>query len=135
MPDYTGATTLINGPFVTPAPVFANDLSSQFDGAVAAFTLSLDQSLLSVTTGAVVASTQCVVTLNGQVLAPYLPETTYPWIRDFDALGGFRAAGSVIAFTAAPQSGDIATVAVTSGTTASQVRRYPFSAATIGIGD
>ncbi|NBT24976.1 MAG: hypothetical protein EBQ56_00935 [Proteobacteria bacterium] len=135
MPSYTGATTLINGPFGSPVPVYANDLSSQFDGAVAAFTLSLDQGLLSVTTGAVVASTQCTVTLNGQALPPYLPETTYPWIRDFDALGGFRASGSVIAFTAAPQPGDIATVAVTSGATASQVRRYPFSAATIGIGD
>jgi hypothetical protein len=77
------------------------------------------------------------VIVNGFQLKPYVKEQRYPWIAEYDSYSGqgFRVSGSNIIIYNAPSTGDQCTLTVrsTSGTT--QVRKYPFSATSIALGD
>ena len=83
----------------------------------------------------IVDSKDVEVILNGQYLDPYVTELRYPWITEWDANGGFKVSGSNLILYNAPVSGDKATVKVTGISQSVQTRRYPFSSATIALGD
>jgi hypothetical protein len=113
-------------------PIVCNDVSTQFDGVKAVFPLKQDQTSINT----VVDSRDVQVTLNGQILAPYVKELTYPWIVEYDSYKGFRVSnnGNLIIYNA-PTVGDQAVVMITSTSQSIQTRRYPFSATTIALGD
>ena len=83
----------------------------------------------------IVDSKDVEVILNGQYLDPYVTELRYPWISEWDANGGFKVSGSNLILYNAPVSGDKATVKVTGISQSVQTRRYPFSSATIALGE
>ena len=83
----------------------------------------------------IVDSKDVEVILNGQYLDPYVTELRYPWITEWDANGGFKVSGSNLILYNAPVSGDKATVKVTGISQTVQTRRYPFSSATIALGE
>ena len=83
----------------------------------------------------IVDSKDVEVILNGQYLDPYVTELRYPWITEWDANGGFKVSGSNLILYNAPVSGDKATVKVTGISQSVQTRRYPFSSATIALGE
>jgi hypothetical protein len=112
-------------------PIVLNDISTQFDGVKAVFTLKQDQTAIST----VVDSKDVQVTLNGLVLAPYVTQRTWPWITPYDSYKVFRVSGSNLIIYNPPGVGDQATVTIVSTSAGTQYRRYPYSATTIALGD
>ena len=112
-------------------PIVLNDISSYFDGAKAVFTLQQDYTTIST----VVDSKDVQVTVNGQILAPYVAQITHPWITPYDSYKGFRVVGSNLIIYNAPAVSDQATVTIVSTSSSKQYRKYPFSATTIALGD
>lgn len=90
---------------------------------------------LSGSLASIVDSKDVEVILNGQYLDPYVTELRYPWITEWDANGGFKVSGSNLILYNAPVSGDKATVKVIGISQSVQTRRYPFSSATIALGE
>jgi hypothetical protein len=76
-----------------------------------------------------------MVTINGMVLAPYVTENRLPWLVDYDSYRGYRVVDSNVVIYNAPDPGDRATVIIIGQSQQKQVRRYPFSPTTIGLGD
>ena len=120
--------TLYNG--LIP-PIVCNDISYYFDGAKAVFTLAVDYTSIST----VVDSKDVHVTINGQILSPYVAQRTWPWIVDYDSFRGYKVNGSNLIIYNAPGVGDQAVVTITNTSATIQTRRYPFSATTIALGD
>jgi hypothetical protein len=75
------------------------------------------------------------IIMKGQVLAPYVKEQTYPWFKEYDSYKGFRVRGSNVTIYNAPDVGDYAVTTVIGANPTPQVRKYPYSASTIALGD
>ena len=87
----------------------------------------------------IVDSKNLEVVVNGARLSPYVKQITYPWILDYDSYKGFRVvssntSSSLIIYNA-PAPGDQATVTIINNSLVAQTRKYPYSAATIALGD
>jgi hypothetical protein len=131
--NVTVANLTVTGTFTRPSiPLVVNDISTQFDGIKTVFPLLQDQTSINT----IVDSKDVQVTLNGQILAPYVAEYKFPWIPVYDSHKGFRVKsdGNLIIYNA-PYIGDQAVVMVTNISQSAQTRRYPFSATTIALGD
>ena len=130
--DLSANTVTIGTLYRGSLPIVCNDISTQFDGRKAVFPLKQDQTSINT----VVDSKDVQVTLNGQILAPYVKELTYPWIVEYNSYKGFRVTsnGNLIIYNA-PAPGDHAVVMITGTSQSVQTRRYPFSATTIALGD
>ena len=130
--DLSANTVTIGTLYRGSLPIICNDISTQFDGVKAVFPLKQDQTSINT----VVDSRDVQVTLNGQILAPYIKELTYPWIVEYDSYKGFRvtSTGNLIIYNA-PAPGDQAVVMITGTSQSVQIRKYPFSATTIALGD
>jgi hypothetical protein len=130
--DLSANTVTISTLYRGSLPIVCNDVSTQFDGRKAVFPLTQDQTSINT----VVDSKDVQVTLNGQILAPYVKELRYPWIVEYDSYKGFRvtSTGNLIIYNA-PDVGDQAVVMITNTSQSVQTRRYPFSASTIALGD
>jgi hypothetical protein len=130
--DLSANTVTIGTLFRGSLPIVCNDISTQFDGRKAVFPLKQNQTSINT----VVDSKDVQVTLNGQILAPYVKELTYPWIVEYNSYKGFRVTsnGNLIIYNA-PAPGDQAVVMITGTSQSVQTRRYPFSATTIALGD
>ena len=119
--------------FQSNLPLVLNDISNYFDGATTVFPLMLDQTSINTITD----SKDLEVILNGLHLRPYVKEQRYPWITEYDSYSGqgYRVSGANLIIYNAPSPGEQCTLTVrsTSGTT--QVRKYPYSATTIALGD
>lgn len=117
--------------FQSNLPLVLNDISNYFDGAKTVFPLVLDQTSINTITD----SKDLEVIINGFQLKPYVKEQRYPWITEYDSGQGYRVSGANLIIYNAPSPGDQCTLTVrsTSGTT--QVRKYPYSATTIALGD
>jgi hypothetical protein len=119
--------------FQSNLPLVLNEISNYFNGARTVFPLKVDQNSINTITD----SKDLEVIVNGFQLKPYVKEQRYPWIAEYDSYSGqgFRVSGSNIIIYNAPSTGDQCTLTVrsTSGTT--QVRKYPFSATSIALGD
>lgn len=129
--DFSSNTVTIGTLYRGNLPVICNDISTQFDGVKAVFPLLQDQTSINT----VVDSKDVQVTLNGQILAPYVTELRYPWIAEYDSYTGFRIANGNIIIYNSPDLGDKAVVMITNTSQSKQVRRYPYSATTIALGD
>ena len=114
-------------------PLVLNDISNYFDGATTVFPLTQDYTSINTITD----SKDLEVILNGFHLRPYVKEQKFPWIVEYDSYGGvgYRVSGANLIIYYPPSIGEQCTLTVrsTSGTT--QVRKYPFSATTIALGD
>ena len=129
--DFSSNTVTINTLYRGNLPIVCNDISTQFDGVKAVFTLWQDQTSINT----VVDSKDVQVTLNGQILAPYVTELRYPWISEYDSYTGFRVNSSNLIIYNSPGVGDVAVVMITNTSQSKQYRRYPYSATTIALGD
>jgi len=112
-------------------PSVCNDISTQFDGANCVFPLKLDQDYINT----IADSKNLQIIINGQILPPYIKEQTYPWIREYDSYKGFRVVGSNVTIYNAPEAGDYAVTTVVGANPNPQLRKYPYSASTIALGD
>lgn len=112
-------------------PYVVNDISMQFDGVTAVFELKQDQTLIN----NIGDSKDLEVVINGQRLAPYVLEIRYPWFTPYDSFKGFRVVGSNLIIYNPPTIGSSSYITVRSSSNTQQTRRYPFSAATIALGD
>ena len=112
-------------------PSVCNDISPQFDGDKCVFPLMLDQDYINT----IADSKNLQIILNGQALAPYVTEQTYPWIREYDSYKGFRVRSGNVTIYNPPDSGDFAVTTVIGANPNIQVRKYPYSASTIALGD
>jgi hypothetical protein len=130
--DLSANTVTIGTRYRGNLPIVCNDISTQFDGRKAVFPLKQDQTSINT----VVDSKDVQVTLNGQILSPYVKELTYPWIVEYNSYKGFRVTsnGNLIIYNA-PAPGDQAVVMITGTSQSVQTRKYPFSATTIALGD
>jgi hypothetical protein len=130
--DLSANTVTIGTLYRGNLPIVCNDVSTQFDGRKAVFPLKQDQTSINT----VVDSKDVQVTLNGQILAPYVKELTYPWIVEYNSYKGFRVTsnGNLIIYNA-PAPGDQAVVMITGTSQSVQTCKYPFSATTIALGD
>ena len=119
--------------FQSNLPLVLNDITNYFDGVTCVFSLKIDQTSINTITD----SKDLEVIINGMRLRPYIKEQRYPWITEYDGYGGvgYRVSGANLIFYYAPSPGDICTLTIrsTSGTT--QVRKYPYSANSVALGD
>jgi hypothetical protein len=130
--DFTGNTVSISTNYGgNVPPIVLNDISNYFDGQTSIFPLI--QETTSINT--FIDSKDIMVTINGMVLAPYVKEIRYPWMVDYDSYRGYKVVGSNLVIYNAPDPGDRATVIIIGQSQTQQTRRYPFSPATIGLGD
>ena len=130
--DLSANTVTIGTLYRGSLPTICNDISTQFDGRKAVFPLKQDQTSINT----LVDSRDVQVTLNGQILAPYVKQLTYPWIVEYNSYKGFRVtSNSNLIIYNAPAPGDQAVVMITGTSQSVQTRRYPFSATTIALGD
>lgn len=115
-------------------PFKVNDISSQFNGVKTVFPLKFNQSSISsIFSG--VQTEDIDVAVNGLQLEPYAQNTAYPWITPYDWFNGYKVSGGNLVLYNPPTFGDKAVVKVSRTTTISRTQRYPFSAATLALGD
>jgi len=130
--DFTGNTVSISTNYGgNVPPIVLNDISNYFDGTTCLFSLKQDTSSINT----FIDSKDIMVTINGMVLSPYVTENRLPWIVDYDSYRGYRVVDSNVVIYNAPDPGDRATVIIIGQSQTKQVRRYPFSPTTIGLGD
>jgi hypothetical protein len=132
-----GTTLFADKVITTSIPLVLNDISTQFDGGQQVFSLKVDQT--DVTNSNITDSKNLEVVLNGNRLAPYVKQNTYPWLTPYDSYKGFRVVAgnntsNVIIYNA-PASGDQATLTIINSSLTAQTRKYPYSATTIALGD
>ena len=130
-----GGTVYANNIVTTNIPLVLSDITSQFDNLKCVFNLTVDQANVT----SIVDSKNLEVVVNGARLSPYVKQITYPWILDYDSYKGFRVvssntSSSLIIYNA-PAPGDQATVTIINNSLVAQTRKYPYSAATIALGD
>lgn len=125
-------------------PLILNDISNQFNANRTVFALKTNQTTVT----SLVDSKDLSVVVDGRALRPYITELRYPWVTPYDGYCGFRVAtrsGNAKVTTTnipqylviynAPDIGQLATVTQINISTSKQTRRYPYSAATIALGD
>jgi len=130
-----GGTVYANNIVTTNIPLVLSDITSQFDNLKCVFNLTVDQANVT----SIVDSKNLEVIVNGARLSPYVKQITYPWILDYDSYKGFRVVSSnttssLIIYNA-PAPGDQAVVTIINNSLVVQTRKYPYSAATIALGD
>ena len=118
-------------------PLVLNDISNQINGATQIFPLRYEQT--NVTNSNITDSKNLEVIVGGLRLAPYVKQHTFPWFTPYDSHKGFRvvatATSANIIIYNAPAIGDQAVLTITNSSLTAQVRRYPYSATTITLGD
>ena len=114
-----------------------SDISNQFDTIKCVFNLTIDQANVI----NIVDSKYLDVVVNGAKLSPYIKQLTYPWVVTYDSFKGYRVVSSntnsqLIVYNA-PAYGDqaILTLINSSSISSLQTKKYPYSAATIALGD
>ena len=126
-------TLTVPGTFIqSNLPLVVNDISNQFNGKKAVFNLKIDQSTI---TNTIVDSKNVEVVVNGRRLAPYITEQRYPWITPYDSYKGFRIKNNQLIIYNVPNIGSQAVVTIVNSSATKQVRKYPYSATTIALGD
>jgi hypothetical protein len=132
-----GGTVYANNIVTTLIPLVLNDISTQFDGNKNVFPLRVDQTAVSNTY--ITDSKNLEVVLNGYRLSPYVKQNTFPWLNTYDSFNGFRVVANsntanVIIYNT-PSTGDQAILTIINTSLNAQTRKYPYSAATIALGD
>jgi len=127
--------TIVSNTSTYYLPLVVSDISPQFDGRKTVFTILNDQ----LPVANIVDSKNVEVIVNGMRLAPYVKQNTWPWITTYDSHKGFRIVSSNVSSTVtvynAPAPGDQAVITIINSSPTPQTRKYPYSAATIALGD
>ena len=129
-------TSVLANNVVTPSPsVVLNDITNQFDNLKCVFNLTSEQSNVV----NIMNSRNLEVIINGAKLAPYVTELRYPWLTPYDSFKGHRVVSSntssqVVIYNP-PAPGEQAILTLINNSSSPQNRRYPYSAATIALGD
>lgn len=132
-----GSTVYADKIVTTSLPLVLNDVTSQTDSLTSVFRLRTEQT--DVTSSMITDSKNLEVIVNNRRLAPYVKELRYPWLTPYDSFKGFKVVAnttqaSVIIYNA-PDIGEQVTLTIINSSLAAQAKRYPFSAATIALGD
>jgi hypothetical protein len=129
------STVFANNTITQSASVVVNDITNQFDNFNCVFNLRSDQSNVI----NIMNSRNLEVIINGAKLAPYVGELRFPWLTPYDSFKGYRVRSSntrsqVVIYNP-PAPGDQAILTLINSSSSPQNRRYPYSAATIALGD
>lgn len=117
---------------LTSGDTILNDISSQFDGVKGSFSLRLEQNAVTTITD----SKNLEVVVSGKKLSPYVTTLPYPWLTPFDTIKGYRVRDGNLVIYNPPDVGETALLTYkTPGTTTTQIKRYPFSATTVALGE
>lgn len=122
-------------------PQVLNDISNQCDGAKMVFPLQVDQS--NITSANITESKNLQVTINGAVLSPWVNTQTWPWFQTFAGFPlrspGYQviatATSANITFYRSPAQGSQVVLTIINNSSTAQLRKYPYSATTIALGD
>ena len=136
---FIGNGSQLTGIASTFAPTVFNDVSTQTNGNTAVFALKTDQTAVTGVTN----SKQLQVTVNGAIVAPYINSWTWPFFTTwYGSYPGFRVttlgygltANSVVIYNVPAVSSAVSITQINNATD-TQLRRYPYSATAIGLGD
>ena len=118
-------------------PLVMDDISPQFDGDKTVFTLAVDTLTVSnVINSSILDSKDLDVSMGGQLVKPYVGQTTYPWITPYDSFRqGYRVENDNIVFYIAPSPGSDCSIIIRNISRSIQTRRYPFTAGGVVLGD
>jgi hypothetical protein len=132
---YVGGTVYANSIVTTAIPSVLSDITNQFDNLVSVFNLTLDQSNVT----SIMDSKNLEVVINGARLSPYVKELRYPWLTPYDSFKGYRVVStntsSQLIIYNSPAPGDQAILTLINSSSSPQTKKYPYSAATIALGD
>lgn len=110
-----------------------DDVSGKTDSINSVFTLKINGVALSNTY--IVDSKDLQVTVNGERLEPYTHDGDFMFMPAYDACKGFRVRQNRLIIYNAPEVGSKISIIVQKTSSTKQIRRYPFSATNIGLGD
>jgi hypothetical protein len=122
-------------------PQVLNDISNQCDGAKMVFPLRVDQS--NITSANITDSKNLQVAVSGLVLSPWINTQTWPWFQTFAGFPlrspGYRvtadATSANVTFYRSPAQGSQVVLTIINNSSTAQLRKYPYSATTIALGD
>ena len=120
-------------------PLVLDDISNQFDGDRTNFNLNVNGtdliSFMGILNNTIVDSKDFDVAIDGLVQSPYVTRQSYPWIVEYDSFPGFRVIDGEIIFYKAPSVGSQCVITMRNVSQSKQIRRYPYAAASIALGD
>ena len=132
---FVGGTVFANNIVTTAIPSVLNDITNQFDNSRCLFQLRVDQSNVT----SIMDSKNLEVVVDGNRLSPYVKEIRYPWFTPYDSFKGYRVVStntsSQLVIYNAPEQGQQAIVTLINNSSSPQTKKYPYSAATIALGD
>ena len=112
-------------------PAVCDDISNYFNSRSQIFPLMLDE----VSINTVTDSRQVQVSINGQILRPYIAERTLPWSVEYDINRDYRVTNGNIIIYNPPDLGDRAMVTIVTLGTYVQRKAAAFSFNLIALGD
>lgn len=110
-----------------------DDISSQFDADKTVFVLRSGG--VSISSNALLDSKDLQLEIDGRRLNPYLAENNFVFFPAYDAWKGFRVRENRLIIYNAPDVGSVSFLTIRKSSTSRQIRRYPMSATSIGLGD
>ena len=132
---FVGGTVFANNIVTTAIPSVLNDITNQFDNSRCVFQLRVDQQNVT----SIMDSKNLEVVVDGNRLSPYVKEIRYPWFTPYDSFKGYRVVSSntssQLVIYNAPEQGQQAIVTLINNSSSPQTKKYPYSAATIALGD
>jgi len=122
-------------------PQVLNDVSNQCDGVKMVFPLKVDQT--NITSANITDSKNLQVAVSGKVLSPWVNTQTYPWFQTFAGFPlngpGYRvtsdASSANVTLYQSPAQGSQVVLTIINNSSTAQLAKYPYSAATIVLGD
>ena len=132
---FVGGAVYANSVITTAIPSVLNDITNEFDNSKCVFQLRVDQSNVT----SIMDSKNLEVVVDGNRLSPYVREIRYPWFTPYDSFKGYRVVStntsSQLVIYNAPEQGQQAIVTLINNSSSPQTKKYPYSAATIALGD
>ena len=132
---FVGGAVYANSVVTTSIPSVLNDITNQFDNSKCVFELKVDQQNVT----SIMDSKNLEVVVGGNRLSPYVKELRYPWFTPYDSFKGYRVVrsntSSQLVIYNAPEQGQQAILTLINSSSSPQTKKYPYSAATIALGD
>lgn len=144
---FTGTTVSVTGTVfadkitTVSIPQVLDDISNQCDGAKMVFRLT--NNLANITSANITDSRNLQVAVNGLLLSPWIDTQTWPWFQTFAGFPtkspGYRvisnSSSANITFYRSPAQGSQVVLTIINNSSTAQLRKYPYSATTIALGD
>ena len=114
-------------------PELLDDVSGLTDSVNCVFTMKLDG--VPVSNTYIIDSKDLQVTVDGRILKPYVEDGDFIFMPAYNSYKGFRVRDNRVIIYNAPEVGSQIDLVAQYISTTKQIRRYPFSATNIGLGD